>query len=139
MSVTATVPCEVIRAMPPKGGLVLGLAPQKGKDATLNSLFVTVGTQRVDITDRNVVGSVTFEATTAKNWFASGVESHACITTLALNIVHGTVSGNIVKISAPAVQITNISESNSDGLFVYTCDLSFVPVSGNDEFTITTY
>ncbi|HPY24594.1 MAG TPA: arabinosyltransferase domain-containing protein [Mycobacterium sp.] len=55
VSVTATVPCEVIRAMPPKGGLVLGLAPQKGKDATLNSLFVTVGTQRVDITDRNVV------------------------------------------------------------------------------------
>ena len=55
VSVTATVPCEVIRTMPPKGGLVLGLAPQKGKDAALNSLFVTVGTQRVDITDRNVV------------------------------------------------------------------------------------
>lgn len=55
VSVTATVPCEVIRAMPPKGGMVLGLAPQKGKDAALNSLFVTVGSQRVDITDRNVV------------------------------------------------------------------------------------
>jgi len=55
VTVTATVPCEVIRAMPPKGGLVLGLAPQKGKDATLNSLFVTVGSQRVDVTDRNVV------------------------------------------------------------------------------------
>ena len=55
VSVTATVPCEVLRSMPPQGGLVLGLAPQKGKDATLNSLFVTVGAQRVDITDRNVV------------------------------------------------------------------------------------
>lgn len=55
VSVSATVPCEVLGTMPPKGGLVLGLAPQKGKDATLNSLFVTVGTQRVDVTDRNVV------------------------------------------------------------------------------------
>ncbi len=55
VSVSATVPCRVLASMPPKGGLVLGLAPQKGKDATLNSLFVTVGPQRVDVTDRNVV------------------------------------------------------------------------------------
>ena len=55
VSMTATVPCEVIRSMPAKGGMVLGLAPQKGKDAALNSLFVTVNTKRVDITDRNVV------------------------------------------------------------------------------------
>ena len=55
VSMTATVPCEVIRSMPAKGGLVLGLAPLKSKDATLNSLFVTVDTQRVNITDRNVV------------------------------------------------------------------------------------
>ena len=55
VSMTATVPCEVIRSMPPKGGMVLGLAPQKAKDAALNSLFVTVNAQRVDVTDRNVV------------------------------------------------------------------------------------
>lgn len=55
VSMTATVPCEVIRSMPPKGGLVLGLAPQKAKDASLNSMFVTVDAQRVNITDRNVV------------------------------------------------------------------------------------
>ena len=55
VSVNATVPCEVIRSMPPAGGLVLGLAPPKGKDAALNSLFVTATSQRVDITDRNVV------------------------------------------------------------------------------------
>ena len=54
-SVTATVPCEVIRSMPPAGGMVLGLAPQKAKDASLNSLFVTVNATRVDVTDRNVV------------------------------------------------------------------------------------
>ena len=55
VSVTATVPCEVVRALGPQGGMVLGLAPQKGKDAALNSLFVTATSQRVDVTDRNVV------------------------------------------------------------------------------------
>jgi arabinosyltransferase B len=55
VSMTATVPCEVIRSMPPKGGMVLGLAPPTAKDAKLNSLFVTVDAQRVNITDRNVV------------------------------------------------------------------------------------
>ena len=55
VSMTATVPCEVIRSMPPKGGLVLGLAPLKAKNAALDSLFVTVDAQRVNITDRNVV------------------------------------------------------------------------------------
>jgi arabinosyltransferase B len=55
VSMTATIPCQVIRDMPPQGGLVLGTAPAKGKDAPLNALFVTVNAKRVDITDRNVV------------------------------------------------------------------------------------
>jgi arabinosyltransferase B len=55
VSMNATVPCEVIRGMPAKGGMVLGLAPQKAKDASLNSLFVTVDSEQVAITDRNVV------------------------------------------------------------------------------------
>jgi len=55
VSLSITVPCEVVRSMPPKGGLVLGLAPPKGKDAALNSLFITVTDKRVDVTDRNVV------------------------------------------------------------------------------------
>ena len=50
-----TVPCDVIRGMPRAGGLVLGTAPAKGKDAALNALFVNVTSSRVDITDRNVV------------------------------------------------------------------------------------
>ena len=52
---TATVPCDVIRDMPPAGGLVLGTAPADGKEAALNALFVNVTSTRVDITDRNVV------------------------------------------------------------------------------------
>ena len=55
VSMSASVPCEVVRTLPARGGLVLGLAPPKGKDAPLNSLFVTATATRVDITDRNVV------------------------------------------------------------------------------------
>jgi arabinosyltransferase B len=55
VSMTVTVPCEVIRSMPPGGGMVLGTAPKDGKQATLQSLFVNVTNERVDITDRNVV------------------------------------------------------------------------------------
>ena len=55
VTMTVTVPCDVIRAMPPAGGLVLGTAPKDGKQAALNALFVNVNTSRVDITDRNVV------------------------------------------------------------------------------------
>ncbi|OBI82087.1 arabinosyltransferase EmbB [Mycobacterium asiaticum] len=51
----ATVPCSIVREMPPSGGVVLGTAPKQGKDANLNALFVVVSAQRVDVTDRNVV------------------------------------------------------------------------------------
>jgi arabinosyltransferase B len=51
----ATLPCQVVRSVPAKGGIVLGTAPKQGKDANLNALFVVVGKQRVDVTDRNVV------------------------------------------------------------------------------------
>ncbi|HUO38170.1 MAG TPA: arabinosyltransferase domain-containing protein, partial [Mycobacterium sp.] len=55
VDVTASVPCSVVRDLPPDGGVVLSTAPKKGKDAALNALFVVVGKQRVDVTDRNVV------------------------------------------------------------------------------------
>jgi arabinosyltransferase B len=51
----ADVPCEVVRDMPRSGGVVLGTAPRKGKDANLQALFIVVNEQRVDVTDRNVV------------------------------------------------------------------------------------
>jgi arabinosyltransferase B len=51
----ATVPCQVVRSLPATGGIVLGTAPKQGKDANLQALFVVVGKQRVDVTDRNVV------------------------------------------------------------------------------------
>jgi arabinosyltransferase B len=55
VSLTATVPCEVIRDVPAKGGLVLGTAPAKGRDAALNAMLVNVTSSRVDVIVRNVV------------------------------------------------------------------------------------
>ncbi len=55
VTMSVTVPCDVIRSMPPEGGMVLGTAPDEGKQAALNALFVNVSSRRVDVTDRNVV------------------------------------------------------------------------------------
>ncbi len=55
VTLSATVPCELIRSMPRDGGMVFGTAPADGKDAALNGLFVNVNDERVDVTDRNVV------------------------------------------------------------------------------------
>jgi arabinosyltransferase B len=55
VDVTASVPCAVVRDLPPDGGVVLGTGPKDGKDAALNALFVVVNSKRVDVTDRNVV------------------------------------------------------------------------------------
>src|SRR5436305_3759928 len=55
VTMTATVPCAVIRALPPSAGTVLSTAPKQGKQAALQSLFVNANKDRVDITDRNVV------------------------------------------------------------------------------------
>lgn len=52
---TVEVPCAMIRAMPPKGGLVLGTTPIQGKVTALNGLFVNVTRRRVDVAVRNVV------------------------------------------------------------------------------------
>lgn len=54
-SLEASVPCSVFREMPASGGVVLSTTPAAGKQAMLNGLFVTVGTQRVDVIARNVV------------------------------------------------------------------------------------
>ncbi|WP_264013050.1 arabinosyltransferase domain-containing protein [[Mycobacterium] manitobense] len=55
VSLTATIPCEVVRGMPRDGGLVLGTAPAEGRDAALNAMLVNVTASRVDVIVRNVV------------------------------------------------------------------------------------
>jgi arabinosyltransferase B len=55
VSLTASIPCSVIRGMPAAGGLALGTAPAQGRDAALNAMLVNVTRSRVDVIVRNVV------------------------------------------------------------------------------------
>lgn len=55
VSMSVSVPCEVVRSMPPTGGLLLGTAPADGTEAALNAMLINVGSQRVDVIVRNVV------------------------------------------------------------------------------------
>ena len=55
VSLTATIPCDVVRGMPPTGGLVLGTAPGASTNAALNAMLVNVTSSRVDVIVRNVV------------------------------------------------------------------------------------
>ncbi len=55
LTLTASIPCTVLRDMPARGGLVLGTAPAQGRDAALNAMLVNVSASRVDVIVRNVV------------------------------------------------------------------------------------
>lgn len=98
-----------------------------------------VNGESVIITDRAPSGQFAIEAPTlsTKDYF-SAIESHAGVTSGALQIVHGTVAGNIIQVDAPAVQLSSLSMNDSDGILVYQMDAQFVPTSsGNDEFVLT--
>lgn len=94
-----------------------------------------VGDEKVLLVDRAVTGSVTFEAPalSGKNWFTHALADG----TGALQIVHGTVAGNIITIDAPAVQLTEPSYGESQGVVTLSANLRLVPNAGDDEIKIT--
>jgi hypothetical protein len=44
-----------------------------------------------------------------------------------------------VQVDCPALQLTSVGQNDSDGIVVYSMGVAAVPVSGNDEITITVY
>ena len=96
-----------------------------------------IGEESVQIVDRAVVGTISFEspAISAKNWFEI-----ARLSTLgSLNVIHGTVTGNRVIVSSPSVQLISPTYAESDGVSIISASLSLLPSSdGNDEIRITT-
>lgn len=94
-----------------------------------------IGYEGVTINDRKPDGSISMEmvGVAAKNWFAT----ISAATTGALQIVHGTVPGNIIQIDAPAVQLVSPRFADSQGIQMLQANLLFMPVNGNDEITIT--
>lgn len=90
----------------------------------------------VQIGNRAPDGSISLEMTTvaALPWMTRV----AAGTTGALQVVHGTVAGNIVQFDAPTVQLFSPRFGDSQGIQMLQANLGLMPgASGNDEITIT--
>ena len=76
-----------------------------------------------------ITGSMTIkdEGYATKNWLAVA-ESHAGVTQVPLNIVHGTVTGNILTLADTDVQITDIDETELNGLKAWNLSLAMLAV-----------
>ncbi len=93
------------------------------------------GSEAVIVTDRKPAGNISFEAVKVaeKDWWTIAKTA----VTGALALVHGKTAGNIVEVSAPAVQLGAPDYSDSDGILMLNAPLSFVPGAvGNDEIKI---
>lgn len=88
----------------------------------------------VVITDRSPTGQITVDA--PKVSAINLVDKARSKETGALRLVHGTVSGSIIEISAPKVEITAASYQETDGAWQVQMPLAFVPDAGNDEFKL---
>lgn len=94
-----------------------------------------VNSEAVRIVDRKPAGTLEMaaELMAVKNWFNTVRDA----TSGALQLVHGTVAGNIIEINAPAMQISDASYSEFEGDAMVNATAKYMPVNGNDEFTIT--
>ena len=94
-----------------------------------------IGDERILISDRQASGSavVAAKALSEIDWFAKARSSARA----AMTLQHGTTPGNIVQISAPAVQIGKPTQGQTDNIANYTLPLKLCPSAGRDELTIT--
>lgn len=114
--------------------------------APLRRLTIDVGAQieprslvgpqdRAIFRNREITGEALIELPdlTAKNYFANQVDR----STQALQLVHGTVAGNIVQVDAARCELGPIQLSEEQGIVMATVPLRMLPTSaGNDEMTI---
>lgn len=98
-----------------------------------------LSSDRIDISQREVTGSVQFDLTAANEVsFMATVKAN---TTQSLGFTIGTAAGNKIILHAPAVQLINPSKAELNGTRLIGYDLRLVPTaagSGNDELRIVT-
>lgn len=94
-----------------------------------------IGAEDIQITDRKSTGTAVVEAKklATVDWFGIA----RARTQDALTLQHGTAPGNIVEISAPAVEIGTPSQGQENNIVNYSLPLGLCPVAGLDELTIT--
>lgn len=94
-----------------------------------------IGDESVLIFDRKSTGSAVVEARhiAQVDWFGiARARTHG-----ALALVHGTVAGNIVEVTAPAVEIGKPAQGQTNGIINYTLPLLFCAEEGLDDLKIT--
>lgn len=94
-----------------------------------------IGFEGVNITDRAARGAVSFEyqKVATYNWFQKIKNGDSG----ALSLVHGTTAGNIVELTAPSVQPTGPTISDSDGVAMLNLNLNYNPTgAGNNEYEL---
>lgn len=101
---------------------------------TLTPRFL-IGAENILISDRSSTGTAVVEGKSLAeiNWFDRALKR----TRGPLSIVHGTVPGNIVEITAPAVEIGRPTQGQTNGIVNYSLPLSLVPELGTDELKLT--
>nr|WP_067696774.1 arabinosyltransferase domain-containing protein [Nocardia jejuensis] len=55
LDLSISIPCTAVEQLDPRGGILLATAPPRGKGADLESMFVRVSGENVDVLDRNAV------------------------------------------------------------------------------------
>lgn len=96
-----------------------------------------VGAEDVQISDRNVTGTVVIEAPTiaTKDFFTEAIGTALG----ALSLVHGTVAGYKIELASSRVNVSNPTYTDDNGITMMSIPVQFVPSSaGNDELTIAT-
>jgi Phage tail tube protein len=111
-----------------------GMEIQLGNAVAFTALL---SSERIDITDRAVSGSMQLDLTAAQEVsFMTTVKAN---TTQSVAITVGTVAGNKFIVHAPAVQLTNPKKEELNGTRLIGFDLRFVPTptgTGNDELRL---
>jgi hypothetical protein len=94
--------------------------------------LANLSTEKVDINDRDVTGSVEYELTAAQEVARMATVKANTLESLGFTI--GKTPGNSVLLFAPSVQHKNYKKVDVKGTRYAGYDLSFLPVANNDEF-----
>ena len=113
--------------------------PVRSFEAGLGNSLVyrnLVGASACLITDRQAAGSIEIQAESVatRDWWT--IVRNA--TTAAVSVVIGTGAGNVVRVNAPRVQMTDPQYSELDAIVMLQMGMRFVPNSGNDELVFGT-
>lgn len=113
--------------------------PSRGLSLDLGNQVVhqpLLGSDTVEITGREITSQVQLDLTAAQEVTFMGYVTGN--TTQQVGLQHGTTTGNIVLLHAPAAQFINPRKEEMDGRRLIGFDLRLVPSSGDDELRIVT-